>query len=167
MVSVPFMDLRAQDAEVGSAVRAAVADVLGDQQLVLGSHVERFEAAMAAYTGVRHAVGVGPGTRVLTTAFSFFATASTIARLGARPVFADVDPRTLTLDPEAAAEVLARASGPIAGIVPVHLFGRLAPMPALEELAKRHGLWILEDAAQAAGARANGTAAGAFGRAAA
>jgi dTDP-4-amino-4,6-dideoxygalactose transaminase len=181
MVSVPFMDLRAQDAEVGAAVRAAVADVLADQRFVLGPHLERFEALMAAYEGVPHAIGVGsgtdalaiglaglgvgPGTRVLTTAFSFFATASTIVRLGARPVFADVDPRTLTLDPAAAAEALERAGGPVAGMVPVDLFGRLAPMPALEALARRHGLWILEDAAQAIGARAGGRRAGAFGSA--
>ncbi len=181
MVKVDFLDLRAQDAEVGAAVRAAVAEVLADQRLVLGPHLERFEAGMAAYTGVPHAVGVasgtdalalglaglgvGPGTRVLAPAFSFFATASTIVRLGARPVFADVDPRTLTLDPDAAADALARADGPVAGMVPVHLFGRLAPMPALEELARRHGLWILEDAAQAVGARSGDRRAGAFGRA--
>jgi dTDP-4-amino-4,6-dideoxygalactose transaminase len=169
-VTVPFLDLRPQDAEVGAAVRAAVAEVLASQQLVLGPHVARFEAAMAAYAGVPHAVGVnsgtdalalaltalgvGPGTRVLTTPFSFFATASTIARLGARPVFADIDPRTLNLDPEAAARALAHAAGPVSGMVVVHLFGRLADMDALGDLARRHGLWILEDAAQAAGARA-------------
>src|SRR5262245_60715989 len=136
---------------------------------------------MAAYAGVPHAVGVasgtdglalglaalgvGPGTRVLAPAFSFFATASTIVRLGARPVFADIDPRTLTLDPDAAADALARAGGPVAGMVPVDLFGRLAPMPALEELARRQGLWILEDAAQAVGARSGDRRAGAFGHA--
>jgi len=180
-VDVPLLDLCAQDAEVGAEVRAAVAEVLRSQQLVLGPHVARFEEAMAAYCGVPHAVGVnsgtdalalclnalgvGPGTRVLTTPFSFFATASTIARLGARPVFADVDPRTLNLDPAAAADALERAPGPIAGMVVVHLFGRLADMRALGALAARHGLWLLEDAAQAVGARADGRRAGAFGRA--
>src|SRR5262245_11429703 len=149
-VDVPLLDLCAQDAEVGAEVRAAVAEVLSSQQLVLGPHVARFEEAMAAYCGLPHAVGVnsgtdalalclnalgvGPGTRVLTTPFSFFATASTIARLGARPVFADIDPRTLNLDPAAAAEALERAPGPIAGIVVVHLFGRLADMRALGAL---------------------------------
>ena len=180
-MSVPFLDLRAQDSEVGAAVRAAVSAVLADQQFVLGAHVERFEAAMASYCGVPHAVGVasgtdalalalsalgvGPGSRVLTTPFSFFATASTIARLGARPVFADIDPATLNLDPAAAADALAHAGGPVAGIVAVHLFGRLADMEALGALAERHGLWIVEDAAQAVGARADGRRAGAFGRA--
>ena len=180
-MSVPFLDLRAQDGEVGAAVRAAVSAVLADQQLVLGAHVGRFETAMASYCGVPHAVGVGsgtdalalalsalgvgPGSRVLTTPFSFFATASTIARLGARPVFADIDPRTLNLDPAAAADALARADGPVAGIVAVHLFGRLADLNALGALAERHGLWIVEDAAQAIGARAGGRRAGAVGRA--
>ncbi len=180
-MTVPFLDLRAQDAEAGAEVRAALADVLASQQLVLGAHVARFEAAMAAYCGVPHAVGVnsgtdalalglsalgvGPGVRVLTTPFSFFASASAIARLGARPVFADVDPHTLNLSPDAVDEALARAAGPVAGIVVVHLFGRLADMPALEAVAARHGCWILEDAAQAAGARGHGRVAGAFGRA--
>ena len=180
-MSIPFIDLRAQDGEVGAAVRAAVSAVLADQQLVLGAHVERFETAMASYCGVPHAVGVGsgtdalalalsglgvgPGSRVLTTPFSFFATASTIARLGARPVFADIDPHTLNLDPAAAADALARAGGLVAGIVAVHLFGRLADMTALGALAERHGLWIVEDAAQAVGARADGRRAGTFGRA--
>jgi dTDP-4-amino-4,6-dideoxygalactose transaminase len=180
-MNVPFLDLRAQDAEVGDAVRAAVHEVLADQRFVLGPHVERFEAQMAAHAGVPYAIGVasgtdalaiglaglgvGPGTRVLTTAFSFFASASTIVRLGGCPVFADIDPRTLTLDPDAAADALARADGPVAGMVPVHLFGRLAPMPALGTLAKRHGLWMLEDAAQSVGARAGDRRAGSFGRA--
>ncbi len=180
-MSVPFLDLRAQDAEVGAAVRAAVAAVLDDQRYVLGPHHERCEAALGAYCGVRHAIGVasgtdalalglaalgvGPGTRVLTTPFSFYATASTIVRLGAEPVFADVDPHTLNLDPAAVADVLAHPGGPIAGMVVVHLFGRLAPMGELGALAARHGLWILEDAAQAIGARDGTTAAGAFGRA--
>jgi dTDP-4-amino-4,6-dideoxygalactose transaminase len=180
-VNVPFLDLRAEDAEVGAEVRAAVAEVLADQQLVLGPHVARFEHAMAAYCEVPHAVGVnsgtdalalglsalgvGPGTRVLTTPLSFFATASTIARLGGRPVFADIDPRTLNLDPAAAADTIGRAAGAVAGIVVVHLFGRLADMRALGALAERHGLWLLEDAAQAVGAQADGRRACAFGRA--
>jgi len=180
-VSVPFLDLRAQDAAIGDDVRAAVARVLASQQFVLGPELERFEAAMAAYCGVPHALGVGsgtdalalalaalgvgPGKAVLTTPFTFWATASTIVRLGARPVFADVDPVTLNLDPEAAAATLARAGADVCGIVPVHLFGRLAPMPALTALAARHELWIVEDAAQAIGARAGGVMAGAFGAA--
>jgi dTDP-4-amino-4,6-dideoxygalactose transaminase len=180
-MTVPFLDLGAQDAAVGGEVRAAIAEVLASHQFILGPHVERFEAAMASYCDVAHAVGVGsgtdalllaltalgvgPGDLVLTSPFSFFASASTIARAGARPVFADVDPRTLNLDPVAVAEAVAGAGGTLRGIVAVHLFGRLAPMAALRALADRHGLWIVEDAAQAVGARAGGVAAGAFGRA--
>ena len=179
-MSVAFLDLRAQDPEVGTALRAAVAEVLATQQCVLGPHVERFERAMAAYCGVPHAIGVGsgtdalvlalaalgvrPGDRVLTTPFTFFATASTIARVGAVPVLADVDPATLNLDPAAAAEVLRRVPG-IVGIVPVHLFGRMADMEQIGALAAAHGCWVLEDAAQAVGARRDGRVAGTIGRA--
>jgi len=175
-VKVPFLDLRAQDRAIGHEVRAALLAVLDDQQFVLSHHVERFEADMAAYCGVPHAIGVGsgtdalvlmlsalgvgPGTMVLTTPFSFFATASTIARLVARPLFADIDPQTMNLDPAAAEEALGRADGPVAGLLPVHLFGRLADLPAYERLADRHGMWLAEDAAQAIGARANGVRAG-------
>lgn len=180
-MSVPFLDLRAQEPEVGAAVRAAVAEVLASQQCVLGPHLERFEHAMAAYCGVPHAIGVGsgtdalalalvalgvrPGDKVLTTAFTFFATASTIARVGAIPVFADVDPRTMNLDPAAAEAVLASEPG-IVGIVPVHLFGRLVDVAGLAAVAAKHGCWILEDAAQAVGATApDGRRAGSFGAA--
>jgi dTDP-4-amino-4,6-dideoxygalactose transaminase len=183
-VKVPFLDLGAQDAAIGGEIRAAIADVLASRQFILGPHVERFEAAMAAYCGVRHAIGVASGTdalllalaalgagprrAVVTAPFSFFSTASTILRLGARPVFADVDPVTLNLDPAAAAAAVEEArSEEVVGLVPVHLFGRLAAMPALRALAERRGLWIVEDAAQAIGARVDGVAAGAFGRAAA
>ena len=180
-MTVPFLDLRVADAAATGAVRAALAEVVESRQLVLGPHVERFERAMAAYCGVPHAVGVasgtdalvlalaalgaGPGTAVVTTPFSFFATASAIVRVGARPLFADIDPATLNLDPAAVEATLAGAQATVVGLLPAHLFGRLAPMGVLRPLAARHGLWMLEDAAQAIGARADGTAAGAFGRA--
>jgi len=182
-VTVPFIDLGAEDAAVGDEVRAAIAEVLASRQFILGPHVERFEAAVASYCGVAHAIGVasgtdalllalaalgaGPGRAVVTTPFTFFASASTIMRLGARPLFADIDPATFNLDPEAAAAAVDGARGEVVGLVPVHLFGRLAAMPALAALAARRGLWMVEDAAQAIGARADGRAAGAFGRAAA
>ena len=180
-MKVPFLDLRAQDAAIGGAIREALSEVVASQQFVLGPHVARFEAAMAAYCGVAHAIGVasgtdalalaltalgaGPGRTVVTTPFSFFATASTIVRVGARPVFADIDPATLNLDPATAAAAADGAGGTVAGIMPVHLFGRLAPMAPIRELAARRGLWVLEDAAQAVGARDGGVAAGAFGTA--
>ncbi|HJQ84736.1 MAG TPA: DegT/DnrJ/EryC1/StrS family aminotransferase, partial [Candidatus Binatia bacterium] len=180
-MSVPFLDLGAQDAAIGAEIRAAIEEVLTSRQFILGPHVERFEQAMAAYCGVRHAVGVasgtdallltlhalgvGPGRAVLTTPFTFFATASTVLRLGGRVVFADIDPRTFDLDPAAVEAVLADAGPDVVGIVPVHLFGRVAPMAPLRAVAARRGLWLVEDAAQAVGARAGGVAAGAFGAA--
>lgn len=180
-MKVPFLDLRAQDAAIGGAIREALAEVVASQQFILGPHVARFEGAMAAYCGVAHAIGVasgtdalalalaalgaGPGRAVVTTPFSFFATASTIVRVGARPVFADIDPETLNIDPAAAAVAADGAGATVAGILPVHLFGRLAPMASLRDLAARRGLWVLEDAAQAVGARDGGVAAGAFGAA--
>ena len=181
-MTIPFLDLAAQDRDVGEEVRAAIAEVLATQAFVLGPHVERFEAAMAAYCGVPHAIGVGsgtdallpvlgalgvgPGVAVLTTPFSFWATASTIVRLGATPLFADVDPVTFNLDPAAAEAVLATTRERVVGLLPVHLFGRLAPMRPLGALAERRAVWLVEDAAQAIGARADGVKAGAFGRAA-
>jgi dTDP-4-amino-4,6-dideoxygalactose transaminase len=180
-VTVPFLDLGAQDAAIGAEVRAAMEEVLRSRQFILGPHVERFEAAMAAYCRVRHAIGVasgtdalllalhglgvGPGRVVVTTPFTFFSTASTILRLGARPLFADLDPATFNLDPNAVAAAVEEGGEAVVGILPVHLFGRLAPIPALDALAARHGLWLLEDAAQAIGARLDGRMAGAFGRA--
>lgn len=178
---VPSLDLPGQARALGAELREAVGRVLDDQLCVLGPHVERFEAAMAAYCGVRHAIGVGsgtdalalglaalgvgPGMLVVTTAFSFFSTASTIVRLGARPLFADIDPVSFTLDPASTAAAIAGAPGRVVGIMPVHLYGRLAALDTLGRLAERHGLWMLEDAAQAVGARADGRMAGAFGRA--
>jgi dTDP-4-amino-4,6-dideoxygalactose transaminase len=180
-VRIPPIDLPAQARTLGAALTDAVGEVLADQQCVLGPHVERFERAMASYVGVAHAIGVGsgtdalvlalaalgvgPGTLVVTTAFSFFATASTIVRLGARPVLADVDRTTANLDPASVEAAIARAPGRVAGILPVHLYGRMADLGALGAVAERHGCWLLEDAAQAIGARRQGRMAGTIGRA--
>jgi len=180
-VDVPFLDLRAQDAEVGAAVRAALAAVVDTQQLVLGPAVTAFEEAMASHCRVRHALGVGsgtdalvlalaaldvrPGDLVLTTPFTFFATASAIVRVGARPLFADIDETTFNLDPASVRAVLAAAPGRVVGILPVHLYGRLAPMDELAAIAREHGLWLLEDAAQAIDAH-DGAARVGMGRAA-
>jgi len=180
-VKVPFLDLRAQDAAIGTAIREALSEVVASQQFILGPHVARFETAMADYCGVAHAIGVasgtdalalalaalgvGPGRAVVTTPFSFFASASTIVRLGARALFADIDPVTFNIDPAAAAAAADQAGASVIGIMPVHLFGRLAPMAPLRALAERRGLWLLEDAAQAVGARDGGVVAGAFGAA--
>lgn len=167
---------------MGAAVREALAAVVDGQQLVLGPTVAAFERAMAAYCEARHAIGVGsgtdalvlalaaldvrPGDLVVTTPFSFFATASAIVRVGARPLFADIDDASFNLDPEAVRAAVAGAPGRVVGILPVHLYGRLAPMAELAGVARRHGLWLLEDAAQAIGARTASARVGILGRAA-
>jgi len=160
-VKVPLLDLVAQHAEVGAAVEEAVRRVLASGQFILGPAVAELEAQLAARVGRKHAVGVssgsdallvslmalgvGPGDEVVTTPLTFFATAGAIVRLGARPVFADVDPVTFNLDPAAAL----RAVGPrTKAILPVHLFGRAADVAPL----RAAGIPVVEDAAQALGA---------------
>jgi dTDP-4-amino-4,6-dideoxygalactose transaminase len=167
---VPLLDLRAQYETIRPDVERAVARVFADQQFVLGTTVERFEADMKAYTGARHAIGVasgsdalllalmaleiGPHDAVVTTPFSFFATAGSIVRTGARLVFADIDPETFNLAPTAVAAALAQTVRAVRRVVlmPVHLYGRLAPMAVLSTIAAEYGATIVEDAAQAIGA---------------
>ena len=168
---VPLLDLKAQYDTVRSATEEAVARVFEEQRFVLGAAVERFESEMKAYTGARHAIGVASGTDalllalmalevgpqdiVVTTPFTFFATAGSIVRTGARLVFADIDPGTFNLSTEAATTALAEAAAGArrAVLMPVHLYGRIAPMDELGALAAEHGATIVEDAAQAIGAR--------------
>ena len=168
---VPLLDLRAQYETIRRDAERAVAQVFADQQFVLGPTVERFEAEMRAYTGTRHAIGVasgsdalllalmaleiGPEDAVVTTPFTFFATAGSITRTGAHLVFADIDPETFNLAPAAVAAALAETarSARRTVLMPVHLYGRVAPMAALSRIAAEHGATIVEDAAQAVGAR--------------
>jgi dTDP-4-amino-4,6-dideoxygalactose transaminase len=164
-VSVPLLDLKAQFEPLREEVYDAIREVVEAQSFVLGATVERFEADLARYTGARHAVGcasgtdalilalaargIGPGDEVLTTPFSFFSTASCAYKVGARPAFADIDERTFNLDPEE----VSRAIGPnTRAVLPVHLFGQCAEMDAIVEIARRHGIPVIEDAAQALGA---------------
>jgi dTDP-4-amino-4,6-dideoxygalactose transaminase len=163
---VPLLDLTLQYREVASEVDAALRGVVEEQRFILGPVVDRFEAEVAAYLGVPHAVGCASGTdaillalralgveradEVVTSPFTFFATAGAIHNLGARPVFADIDPDTFNLDPagaEAATTARTRA------LVPVHLFGQMAEMESFRALADRRSLALVEDAAQAIGAR--------------
>lgn len=176
---VPFFDPTREHAEIADALEAAVLGVVRSGRYALGPEVERFEEEIATYVGVRHAVGVasgtdalllalralgiGPGDEVVTTPFSFFATAGAIVHAGARPVFADVRPDTFNLHPEAAAAAVTPRT---AALLPVHLFGHMAEMRPLRELAERHGLALVEDAAQAIGARQAKRAAGSVGDAA-
>lgn len=173
---VPLLDLRAQFAPLEAEIRQAVGELIDSQQFILGPPVEALESEVAAYTGSRHAVGcasgtdalilalaaleIGEGDEVVTTPFSFFSTASCAYRVGARPRFVDIDPTTYNLDPAA----LDAAIGPrTRAIVPVHLFGQCADMEAILEIAGRHGLRIVEDAAQALGAHHGDRAAGTLG----
>lgn len=175
-MKVPLLDLTRQYAELRAEIEPAVAALMASQQFILGPKVGEFECALAGYCGTRFAVGVssgtdallialmaagvGPGDEVLTTPYSFFATAGSIARAGARPVFADIDPVTFNLDPARAAE---RVTPRAKALMPVHLYGQLADMAALGDLARRHGMTLIEDAAQAIGAEHGGRRAGAFG----
>ena len=173
MRTVPLLDLRAQYAAIRGSVDAAIADVMQSQHFILGPVVEQCETAIARYCGTTHAVGVssgtdallaclmaediGPGHEVITTPFTFFATAGAIARVGATPVFVDIDPVTYNLDP---AQIAARVTSRTRAIVPVHLYGQMADMDAVMEVAAERGLVVIEDAAQAIGAVRNGRRAG-------
>jgi dTDP-4-amino-4,6-dideoxygalactose transaminase len=173
-----MLDLRRQWQQIGGEVQKAVAEVLESQAFVLGPAVKNFERDAAANLGVRHAVGCASGTdalwlalaaleikggdAVVTTPFSFFATASCITRVGATPVFADVNAATLNLDP-AAVERAVRDHKTVKAVIPVHLYGQCAEMDAFERIAREHKLAVVEDAAQAWGAKWNGKNAGAMG----
>lgn len=179
-MQVPLLDLKLQYAPLKSQILAEIEEVADSQGLILGPKTEAFEKAVAAYCGAEHAIGVssgtdaqlvlmmalgiGPGDAVITTPFTFFATAGCITRLGAHPVFVDIDPKTFNMSPAALDEALARSSR-VKAIVPVHLFGQCADMTAICALAKRHGVPVLEDAAQALGAQHPLGAAGAIGEA--
>jgi dTDP-4-amino-4,6-dideoxygalactose transaminase len=176
-LKIPLLDLRAQYAELRDEIAIALAGVYEEQAFVLGPRVEAFEREIARFVGVTDAVavksgsdalylsllalGVGPGDEVVTTPFSFFATAGAIVRLGATPVFADVDERTLNLDPSQVREVL----GPkTRAILPVHLFGVPAELDELLRLGDERGVPVVEDAAQALGARYRERRVGSIGR---
>jgi dTDP-4-amino-4,6-dideoxygalactose transaminase len=181
---VPALDLTRQYAQIREQVLAAIERVCSSQRFILGEEVEALEREIAAYVGVGHAVGcasgtdalwlamaaagVGPGDIVATTAFSFFASASAIVRAGARPVFVDVDPQTLNLDPICLGAYLQNSkSHKLRALLPVHLYGQCADMDALGQLATEFQFDLLEDAAQAIGARWRDARAGSLGRAAA
>src|SRR5688572_7883671 len=179
-MQIPFVDLKAQHAALREEIRAALHDALESMDLLLGPNVRAFESELAAFCGAKHALGVGSGTdalylalracgvgrgdEVITASNSFIATAATIVQAGATPVFVDVDPETQTIDPD---RIRAAITLKTKAIVPVHLFGQTADMPAILEIAREHGLRVIEDACQAHGATSQGRPAGSIGDAAA
>jgi dTDP-4-amino-4,6-dideoxygalactose transaminase len=166
MMRVPLLDLQAQYATIRPEVRAAIDRVCDSQHFILGPEVAALEKEIASFSGAKFAVGVSsgtdallaalmaigitPGDEVITSSFSFFATAGVIARLRARPVFVDIEPHSFNLDPE---DVRAKITERTKAILPVHLFGRCANMHAIAELANSRGIHVVEDAAQAIGAK--------------
>ena len=196
-MKVPLLDLTQQYEKIASEVQAAITRVCRSQHFILGAEVRELELRLARHSGCAHgigvssgtdalllalmALGIGPGDEVITSPFTFFATAGTIARLGARPVFCDIDPLDFNLSPARVAEFIAqecevrgdggrrqlihrKTGGRVKAIMPVHLYGQVCEMDPLMDIASRFGLTVIEDAAQAIGAQdAKGRMAGAIG----
>jgi dTDP-4-amino-4,6-dideoxygalactose transaminase len=177
--AVPLLDLSQQWTQCRDEALAAITRVCDSQRFILGEEVDAFEREIASMLGVRHAIGVssgtdallvslmalgvGPGDEVITSTYSFFATAGSIVRAGATPVLVDIDPATYNLDPHAVAAAITPRTR---AIMPVHLYGQCADMPALAAVARDAGVPIIEDAAQAIGSAIGETQAGGFGLAA-
>jgi dTDP-4-amino-4,6-dideoxygalactose transaminase len=175
-MNVPLLDLKAQYATIKADVDTAIAEVLESQHFILGPKVDQCEKAIAAYSKCSHAVGVssgtdallaclmaediGPGDEVITTPYTFFATVGAIARLGATPVFVDIDPATYNLD---VSQLSSKVTAKTRAIIPVHLYGQMADMDAVMRVAEQHQLIVIEDAAQAIGAEDKGRRAGSIG----
>ncbi len=183
MPTVPLINIARQTAAIRAELDEAIARVLDSGQFILGPEVAELEGKIAEYCGAKFAIAcasgsdalllpllalkVAPGDSVITTPFTFFASAGSIARAGARPAFVDIDPATFNLDPAALAHHLESLPKSdlqrVKAIMPIHLFGHCADMPAINEIAEQYGIPVIEDAAQAIGAECQGAKAGALG----
>jgi dTDP-4-amino-4,6-dideoxygalactose transaminase len=173
---IPMVDLKTQYQQIKDEIDSGILTALVKTQFILGPNVSSFEEEAAAYLGAAHAVsvasgtdalhlalaaaGIGPGDEVITTPFTFIATAEAICYVGAKPVFADIDPKTFNIDPSGIEAVITPRTR---AILPVHLFGQPADMGPIEALCKKHGLIIIEDCAQSFGAGIDGRMTGAIG----
>ena len=182
-MQVPLLDLKAQYQTIRAEILKVTDEVFESQYFILGPRVERFEKEIAAYCSSKHAVGVssgtdallialmaaeiGPGDAVITTPYTFFATAGSITRTGARPVFVDIDPDTYNISCEHLESVLSAMTGTesasLKAVIPVHLYGRCADMDPILKVAAENNLVVIEDAAQAIGAEYRGRRAGSMG----
>jgi len=178
VTKIPIIDLKAQYKTIRKELQQAIDEVLESQHFVLGDAVEKFEAETAAYLGAKHAIGVASGSdalllslmalgvgardSVIVPTFTFVATATAAARLGATPVFADIEPESFLISQKQIAMLLAdkKTAARVKAIIPVHLFGRMCAMTEIAALARKDGVSVVEDAAQAFGARGGGKAAG-------
>jgi len=172
MMEVKLLDLQAQYAPIREEIRGAIDEVCDTQALILGPAVAKFEKSLAEYCQTKHAIGVTsgtdallialmaigvkPGDEVICPTFTFFATAGSIARLCAKPVFVDIEPHSFNLNPDLLKAAITKKTR---AIIPVHLFGQMAKMQPILEIAAHHGLRVIEDAAQAIGAKQTGKAA--------
>jgi dTDP-4-amino-4,6-dideoxygalactose transaminase len=175
-MNVPLLDLQAQYVSIRDDLQQAVTRVMSSQRFVLGDEVRKLESSIAEYCQTKHAIGCASGSdalllammaldvkaddEVITTPFSFFATGACITRLGARPVFVDIDPHTYNIDPARVADAITPRTK---AIMPVHIYGQCASMDPLLELGRRHGIPVVEDSAQAIGATDNARRAGSMG----
>ena len=182
-MKVPLLDLKAQYKTIKDEILDVTADIFESQYFILGPHVEKLEKEIAEYCCVKYALGVssgtdallialmaagiGPGDSVITTPYTFFATAGSVARVGAKPIFADIDPDTYNISPDKISEIVcsmkAAERARLKAIMPVHLYGQCADMDPILDIAKKFNLLVIEDAAQAIGSEYKGRRAGSMG----